>query len=249
MDKKEAIKLLKQALTVIPSLKKIHYDNQDFKLWRDKFRDVIKAGLDQDDYQKYISAHPARILTRGHFPDSVNQKEYVESLARYETVLKSIIRKHEILAMKEKRFFEEEDYISPIELFNAMRFHPRVVEASKELFEEGNYRNAIYRAFVETNKFVKRKARSQLDGKSLMSKVFRPDNPIIKLNPLETQTDRDDQEGFMYLFMGAMQGIRNSEAHPNITQSDPYKTLEYLGLASLLMKRIEDGKVIKLQKK
>ena len=55
-------------------------------------------------------------------------------------------------------------------------------------------------------------------------------------------------EGFKFLFKGATIGIRNPKAHDNVIQTDPYKTLEYLGLASLLMRRIEEGKIVKLSK-
>ena len=70
--------------------------------------------------------------------------------------------------------------------------------------------------------------------------------PIIKLNDLLTTSDRDEQEGFKFLFKGAMIGIRNPKAHDNVVQTDPYRTLEYLGLASLLMRKIEEGKLVKL---
>jgi uncharacterized protein (TIGR02391 family) len=123
-------------------------------------------------------------------------------------------------------------------LFDKMQFHPEVVKASRELFKDGHYRDAIYRAFVEVINFVKRKAKSQLDGKKLMSTVFSPDNPIIRLNPLETQTDKDEQEGFMYLFMGAVQGIRNPKAHENIIQNNPYIALQLIGFANLLIQTI-----------
>jgi len=127
----------------------------------------------------------------------------------------------------------------PLEIFDAMKFHRKVVEASRELFKDGHYRDAVYRAFVEVVNFVKHKAKSQLDGKKLMSTVFSPDNPKIKLNPLETQTDRDEQEGFMYLFMGAVQGIRNPKAHENIIQNNPYIALQLIGFANLLIETID----------
>ena len=76
-----------------------------------------------------------------------------------------------------------------------------------------------------------------------MSTVFSPNSPIIKLNSLETQSDRDEQEGFMHLFIGAMQGIRNPKAHENILQNDPYIALELMGLASLLIKTIDFWRV------
>ncbi|MGD1119920.1 MAG: hypothetical protein ABR886_10615, partial [Dehalococcoidales bacterium] len=57
MKKKEAVELIKQSLTEIPNLRKLHYDNQNFKLWKSKMSDVIKAGLEQTDYENFTSAH------------------------------------------------------------------------------------------------------------------------------------------------------------------------------------------------
>ena len=128
-----------------------------------------------------------------------------------------------------------------LSLFDSMQFHPKIVEVSRKLFEDGHYRDAILRALVEVNNFVKAKTGLELDGKALMSQAFRIDNPVIRLNELKTQSERDEQEGFMFLFMGAMVGIRNPKAHDNIIQTDPLRTLEYLALASLLMKRAEEG--------
>lgn len=140
---------------------------------------------------------------------------------------------------------EDMDEIA-IYLFNKMQFHPRVIAASKSLFRNGHYASAILEAYKAVNNFVKEKTNLALDGKALMSKVFNEEAPIIKLNELLTQSELDEQEGFKFLFMGAMVGIRNPKAHDNIVQTDPYRTLEYLSLASLLMKRIEEGKVVKL---
>ena len=126
-----------------------------------------------------------------------------------------------------------------VQLFDSMQFHPKIVQASRKLFEDGHYRDAILRAFIEVNSFVKAKTGLELDGKALMSRVFRIENPIIKLNELKAQSEKDEQEGFMFLFMGAMVGIRNPKAHDNIIQKDPLRTLEYLALASMLMRRAE----------
>ena len=128
-------------------------------------------------------------------------------------------------------------------LFDKMQFHPRVIAASKSLFRDGHYASAILEAYKAVNNFVKEKTNLALDGKALMSKVFNEDAPIIKLNELLTQSDRDEQEGFKFLFMGAMVGIRNPKAHEDIRQIDPHKALEYLSFASLLMRRATEGKL------
>ena len=71
-----------------------------------------------------------------------------------------------------------------------------------------------------------------------MATVFDEKNPIIKV-PEAGYFDKDVQEGFKFLFMGATQGIRNPKAHKEIIQNDPFITLEYLGFASFLLKRID----------
>ncbi len=136
----------------------------------------------------------------------------------------------------------------PVNLFDKMQFHPRVIEVSESLFKTRNYASAILEAFKAVDNYVKEKTTLSLNGQALMSKVFDENAPIIKLNDLLTQSDRDEQEGFKFLFKGATIGIRNPKAHDNVVQTDPYRTLEYLGLASLLMRRIEEGKLVKLLK-
>jgi len=41
--------------------------------------------------------------------------------------------------------------------------------------------------------------------------------------------------------MGAMTGIRNPQGHAVVNQKDPIRTLEYLALASLLVRRAEES--------
>jgi len=131
----------------------------------------------------------------------------------------------------------------PIQLFNKMQLHPRIRRASKSLFNSGHYAEAIFAAFKAVNNFTKKKAELSIDGKDLMAKTFNKDKPIIKLNKLSNQSEQDEQEGFRFLFMGAMVGIRNPNAHEDIRQIDPYKALEYLSFASLLMRRVTEGKL------
>ena len=243
MDKRKAIEFLKEALSEIPHLKELRYDNQGFILWFDKVRDIIQAGLDENDQQRFPSSRKVTITTSGDLPsDDDSQRYYLIMLNQCETALQSIIQKYEMVGLEGEPAIAAEPPSRAAEvpnyLFDKMQFHPKVVEASRELFKDGHYRDAIYRAFVEVVNFVKRKAKSQLDGKKLMSTVFSPDNPIIRLNPLETQTDKDEQEGFMYLFMGAVQGIRNPKAHENIIQNNPYIALQLIGFANLLIQTI-----------
>lgn len=136
-------------------------------------------------------------------------------------------------------------------LYKALNLHPRIREASEALFKDGHYSNAILDAFKEINNFTKEKSgRTDLDGKTLMEQVFKFDfkddnitkKPLLQINDLQSQSDRDEQRGFQFLFMGAMLGIRNPKAHDRIAQTDHFRTLEYLAFASLLCKRIDEAR-------
>jgi len=129
----------------------------------------------------------------------------------------------------------------PAELFDGLQFHQAIVEASRLLFADGHYSAAIFESFKRVNNEVKEVSGvNDRDLRDLMAHVFSEKHPLISLNALTNQSDRDEQEGFKLVFMGAMQGIRNPKAHEAVPQNDPHKTLEYLGLASLLLKRLDE---------
>lgn len=166
-----------------------------------------------------------------------------EALRRFMDLYRTRLKELGFMASEGERGTVEQEHDSKVasHLFDQMQFHPKVVAVGKSLFETRHYAQAIFEAFKAVNNFAKERANSDLDGKQLMAQAFDEKNPTICLNEGKTQSDKDEQEGFKFLFMGAMVGIRNPKAHDNVSQTDPHKTLEYLALASLLMKRIEDG--------
>lgn len=127
--------------------------------------------------------------------------------------------------------------------------HPRIKSVSSKLFANRHYKEAIQSALVEVISCVKEVAGypkdnlgRDLDGDQLMQRAFGCDGanePLIKLNELRDSFDRAEQRGFMYLFKGIV-GVRDKKAHLNFIQSDPYRTMEYLALASLLMRSLKD---------
>lgn len=113
------------------------------------------------------------------------------------------IDKNKLLLKKTKRTNPIQEVSVHIELFEKLRPHPKIVEVSGKLFKDGHHAQAILEAFKAVNKFVKEKSgRRDLDGKGLMSTVFKKENPILKLNSLETLSDKNEQEGFMFIYMG-----------------------------------------------
>ena len=73
-----------------------------------------------------------------------------------------------------------------------------------------------------------------------MNQAFGCDKqiPVIQSNSLQSDAERDEQRGIMFLFEGIV-GLRNSKAHSNTLFDDPSRAHEYLALASLLMRLLE----------
>jgi len=129
-----------------------------------------------------------------------------------------------------------------IELLKKRGIHPTIIQVSGKLFSNGHYSQAIFEAFKYVNIHVKKKSGlSDLDGKNLMSQAFKLSSPKLRWTDLKTDSDKNEQEGFMFLYMGAIVGIRNPKAHDHIILKDEIKALEYLSFASLLMKRIDEA--------
>ncbi|KND47712.1 MAG: putative protein Ymh [Parcubacteria bacterium C7867-006] len=137
---------------------------------------------------------------------------------------------------------EKSDKKKNSKLFDDRKLHGSVGFASKDLFVSEFYSQSIFEACKLLNKRVQELSKSTKDGKSLMLDVFSVNNPILKISDNQSQSDKDEQEGFMHLFAGVMHGIRNPKGHELINLIDPLRTLEYLSFISLLFRKLDELK-------
>lgn len=121
--------------------------------------------------------------------------------------------------------------------------HPKITSLAQPRFEAGFFGDAVEASFKEVNDVIKRIVRDvdgrELDGASLMTTAFSSQNPIIRLTQLETDTDKNIQQGYMQIMAGSMTGIRNPKAHENLNP-DSTKALHLIALASLLMYKVDE---------
>jgi uncharacterized protein (TIGR02391 family) len=248
MNKKEAIEFLKAKLSELGDLETLPYNNNEYPLWHRVIAGVLREvfGNNSHEYRSFAEAFPHV----SHIGED-KQKKYREELQMRETAILSIIQVHELVGIdtKPSATAEPKDMELPVHLFDRMQFHPKVVEASKSCFVTINYREAILNTFISLIDHIKEISGLDLDGDDLMNKVFSfyYDNekkkitryPIICINELKNRTDRDEQQGFMFLCKGAAAFVRNPKAHRLIAQTDPLHTLEHLAFASMLFKQLD----------
>jgi uncharacterized protein (TIGR02391 family) len=72
-----------------------------------------------------------------------------------------------------------------------------------------------------------------------MMAVLAESNPIVRLTPCSTETEKNEQKGFLFLFAGSTLAIRNPRAHQYSVVDSPDDCLDHLGLASTLLRRLE----------
>ncbi len=113
-------------------------------------------------------------------------------------------------------------------------------EASCKLFTDGHYARTVEEAFKCLNNAVKDKSgHFNLDGDKLMRTVFSANSPILKINDFKSNSEKDEQRGYMDIYAGVMTGIRNPRAHEHRLADQPNVALELLVLANHLMRRLD----------
>jgi uncharacterized protein (TIGR02391 family) len=119
--------------------------------------------------------------------------------------------------------------------------HADVRQVADRYLESGHPEVAIFETFKAINNRVKTMTGLELDGSGLMGEAFKDDDPPIVLADLSTETGKNIQAGYRFLFMGAVRGIRNPDAHELFQALDAEEALETLAFASMLMRRLDDA--------
>jgi len=121
--------------------------------------------------------------------------------------------------------------------------HPAIQQVADRYIEMDALEVAIFEAFKAVNNRVRELSKLQLDGSELMGKAFQDSEPPIRLADLSTDTGRNIQAGFRFLFMGAVRGIRNPDAHELFEPLDEEDAVERLAFASMLMRRLDEASI------
>jgi uncharacterized protein (TIGR02391 family) len=112
----------------------------------------------------------------------------------------------------------------------------------KNLFDDGHYALATFEAYKLIDKEVSALAKVSESGVKLMMKAFSEQSPLIRLTDLSTTSEKDEQEGYKFIFSGSVMAIRNPRGHEYGVKDSPTECLDHLSLASMLLRRLERAK-------
>jgi uncharacterized protein (TIGR02391 family) len=160
----------------------------------------------------------------------------LNSLDRFEAIVRALAQ-----LPKQQPATEPAAETPALHPFDKRNIHPTLPTKVRELFDDGHFPEATSLAFKYLDKKVQQHSGVAESGFKLMMAVFDGTIPKLKLNPLATTSDTDEQQGYRFIFAGGMQGIRNPRAHEVTIADDPDICLDHLSLVSMLLRRLEQA--------
>ncbi len=125
--------------------------------------------------------------------------------------------------------------------FDRRNIHPGLPAKVRELFDDGHFPEATSLAFKYLDTKIQALSKIAKSGFQLMMDAFDGAAPKVKLTPLVSMSDKDEQQGYRFIFAGGMQGIRNPRAHDPAIVDNPDTCLDHLSFVSLLLRRLEQA--------
>ncbi|RXM52927.1 MULTISPECIES: TIGR02391 family protein [unclassified Chryseobacterium] len=113
--------------------------------------------------------------------------------------------------------------------------HAEIFNYCKSQLLVNNYFHAVFEATKSVADRLRKMTGLYTDGSVLADTVFSTSTPLVRINNMQTATDRSEQLGLCYLIKGIFGMIRNSTAHEPkvsflITEEEALDTLTTISL-------------------
>jgi len=119
--------------------------------------------------------------------------------------------------------------------------HPFIARGCSQLYQDGHYAQAVEEAAKAVFQYVRDLTSLKGDGASLVQTAFSVKNPILAFSDLADETKKNEQLGFMEMLCAFTKGVRHPLAHTHGRFEDAQNAFEYLVMASLFCRRIDDA--------
>ena len=131
------------------------------------------------------------------------------------------------------------NHVGPLNLEALL--HPLIIDSAYQQYLDGHFRDAVLNSVIALFDYIREKTSLKEDGDKLIGKAFSLSDPHIILSELNSESGQSDQKGFMQIFQGTYQGIRNPKAHSLTHDLTREKASQYLVFASLLARRLDEA--------
>ncbi|WP_367866993.1 TIGR02391 family protein [Pedobacter sp. WC2423] len=192
---------------------------------------------------KFLShaMHPARYMKRNElFQYRLN--ELNKSLSFIGLELSKEAKYKKVAAARTLSDAQERasHYKSKLELRN---IHPEVFKYCDEELVKENYFHSVFEGVKGVAQRLRDKTGVHADGNALVDVIFSTANPLLKINPLLTDTQRSEHLGLSNMIKGLFGVIRNPTAHtPKIKfVINEAEALDIMTIVSYVHKKLDKG--------
>jgi uncharacterized protein (TIGR02391 family) len=98
-----------------------------------------------------------------------------------------------------------------MDLKNSIR--PQLWNEISNSYIAENYKASILDAMRHLSKIIREKSGLDGDGTILAGQAFGGEEPKLRINRLQTQSEKDEQKGFLHMVSGLYSAIRNPRTH------------------------------------
>ena len=119
--------------------------------------------------------------------------------------------------------------------------HPYIAKGCSQLFIDGHYAQAVEESAKAVFQYLRVITGLTIDGSALAQTAFSVKAPMLAFSDLADETKRNEQVGFMEMLSAFAKGVRNPLAHTHAKLEEAQNAFEYLALASLFCRRIDDA--------
>lgn len=172
----------------------------------------------------------------------------MDRLRRLQRVIIEVGLGRNVLALPAPKTLLIEDHSSSdttgTVVFSSSVVEAEIVEVSRDLFASGHYNIAVSEAFKALDNYVSRKVGLDKSGTKLMECVFSSNDPKLVWSDRIRQSEMDEHTGYLKIYAGAMQGIRNPTVHEFDWVDNPDDALELLLFAQHLLRKAKLAKPV-----
>jgi uncharacterized protein (TIGR02391 family) len=121
--------------------------------------------------------------------------------------------------------------------------HPDISVAAGALFADHHYSRAVFAAFQAVEHRIQQMTGNAESGAKLVNQVFGA-SPSIDVARHSGRNADDERNGFRFLLMGAILALRNPRGHGQDLPDTAEEAIEYIALASAMMRRLDQATLI-----
>lgn len=98
---------------------------------------------------------------------------------------------------------------------------PELWAAISSTYQSKNYSHAVVDAMHYLSDLLREKSGTEGDGASLVGQALGGETPRLRVNKLQTDSERNVQKGLIQILSGMYQAIRNPRSHETIEDDQP----------------------------